>query len=80
MAAGLDLTNLPLQVYLLAEILKAVPVPSHVLFGLIRDANIQPRWNDTALPPGMCLYLCTVAFYQAPVTCQVSPGFLKAND
>lgn len=40
------------QVYLLAEVLKAAQVPSHVLFGFIRDANIQPRWNDMALPPG----------------------------
>ena len=43
----------PLQVYLLAEVLKAAPIPSHVLFQFIRDANIQPRWNDMALPPGM---------------------------
>jgi hypothetical protein len=41
------------QVYLLAEVLKAAPIPSHVLFQFIRDANIQPRWNDMALPPGM---------------------------
>ena len=47
-----DLTC-PLQVYLLAEVLKAAQVPSHVLFAFIRDTNIQPRWNDMALPPGM---------------------------
>ncbi|KAI4923892.1 hypothetical protein J4E85_008049 [Alternaria conjuncta] len=40
------------KVYLLAEVLKAAPIPSHVLFQFIRDANIQPRWNDMALPPG----------------------------
>ena len=45
--------TLPLQVYLLAEILKAHPISSHVLYGIIREANIQPRWNDMALPPGM---------------------------
>lgn len=50
------------KVYLLAEILKAAPIPSHVLFGLIRDANIQPRWNDTALPPGRSMRSCQIAF------------------
>ncbi|KAF2791463.1 hypothetical protein K505DRAFT_339550 [Melanomma pulvis-pyrius CBS 109.77] len=39
------------KVYLLAEILKAAPISSHVLFALIRDSNIHPRWNDIALPP-----------------------------
>ncbi|KAF2471334.1 uncharacterized protein BDR25DRAFT_313930 [Lindgomyces ingoldianus] len=38
------------KVYLLAEIIKAAPIPSHVLYGLIRDSNIQPKWNDIALP------------------------------
>ncbi|OAL55235.1 hypothetical protein IQ07DRAFT_160216 [Pyrenochaeta sp. DS3sAY3a] len=50
------------KVYLLAEILKAAPIPSHVLFGLIRDANVQPRWNDTALPPGRSIRSCQMAF------------------
>ncbi|KAF1844948.1 uncharacterized protein K460DRAFT_376498 [Cucurbitaria berberidis CBS 394.84] len=50
------------KVYLLAEILKAAPIPSHVLFGLIRDANIQPRWNDTALPPGRSIRSSQMAF------------------
>jgi hypothetical protein len=52
------------QVYLLAEILKAAPIPSHVLFGLIRDANIQPRWNDMALPPGK--HHSSYAHFQLP--------------
>ncbi|KAF2250494.1 hypothetical protein BU26DRAFT_264354 [Trematosphaeria pertusa] len=42
------------KVYLLAEVLKAAPVPSHVLFDLIRNSNIQPRWNEMALPQGKC--------------------------
>lgn len=41
------------QVYLLAEIIKT-SLPSHVLFGIIRDSNIQPKWNDIALPYGTC--------------------------
>lgn len=44
----------PQKVFLLAEILKAAPVPSHVLYNLIRDSNIQPRWNDILLPHGRC--------------------------
>lgn len=47
------LTTANVQVYLLAEILKAAPVPSHVLINFIKDNHIQPRWEDTALPPGM---------------------------
>jgi hypothetical protein len=43
------------KLYLLAEILKASPVPSHVLFNFIRESQIQPRWNDMALPPGTSL-------------------------
>ncbi|KAB2105248.1 hypothetical protein AG0111_0g7090 [Alternaria gaisen] len=60
------------KVYLLAEILKAAPIPSHVLFGIIRDANIQPRWNDMALPPGRSVRSSQIAFdslaatYSAP--------------
>jgi hypothetical protein len=41
------------QVYLLAEIVKS-SLPSHVLLGIIREYNIQPQWNDIALPHGMC--------------------------
>ncbi|KAF3000860.1 hypothetical protein E8E13_007395 [Curvularia kusanoi] len=39
------------KIYLLAEILKAAPVSSHVLYGFIRDYQVQVRWNDMALPP-----------------------------
>ena len=61
--AGLDCQTWPLllelivfscKLYLLAEILKAAPIPSHVLYGIIRDSNIQPKWNDIALPTGTC--------------------------
>ncbi|KAJ8118799.1 hypothetical protein OPT61_g298 [Boeremia exigua] len=38
------------KIYLLAEILKAAPVSSHVLYGFIRDYQVQVRWNDMALP------------------------------
>jgi hypothetical protein len=41
------------QIYLLAEILKAAPVSSHVLYSFIREYQVQVRWNDMALPPGM---------------------------
>lgn len=44
---------LRLQVELLAEILKAGPIPSHVLLGIIRDSGIQLRWQDIPLPHGM---------------------------
>ncbi|KAF2826527.1 hypothetical protein CC86DRAFT_31536 [Ophiobolus disseminans] len=60
------------KVYLLAEMLKAAPVPSHVLFNFIRDYQIQPRWNDMALPPGRSLRSSQVAYdnlggnYQRP--------------
>ncbi|KAF2855114.1 hypothetical protein T440DRAFT_204242 [Plenodomus tracheiphilus IPT5] len=50
------------KVYLLAEILKAAPIPSHVLFNIIRDNNIQPRWNDMALPPGRSMHSSHRAF------------------
>jgi len=46
------LITFPTQVYLLAEIIKAAPVSSNVLFGIIREAQIQPKWNDIALPQG----------------------------
>lgn len=41
------------KVYLLAEIIKS-SLPSHVLFNIIRDSQIQPKWNDIALPQGTC--------------------------
>lgn len=50
------------KVYLLAEVLKAAPIPSHVLFNIIRDNNIQPRWNDMALPPGRSMHSSQRAF------------------
>lgn len=50
------------KVYLLAEILKAAPIPSHVLFAIIRDSNIQPRWNDIALPLGRSVRSCQMAY------------------
>ena len=50
------------KVYLLAEILKAHPIPSHVLFGVIRDYNVQPRWSEMPLPQGRSLRSCQVAF------------------
>ncbi|KAF2182722.1 hypothetical protein K469DRAFT_218901 [Zopfia rhizophila CBS 207.26] len=67
------------KVYLLAEILKASPIPSHVLFGIIRDSQIQPRWNDIALPHGRSLRSCQMAFndmaatYSAPDYRQRAP-------
>ncbi|KAF2736826.1 hypothetical protein EJ04DRAFT_510731 [Polyplosphaeria fusca] len=40
------------KVYLLAEIIKGAQVPSHVVFSFLRELNLQPRWNETALPHG----------------------------
>ncbi|KAF2688818.1 hypothetical protein K458DRAFT_153126 [Lentithecium fluviatile CBS 122367] len=56
------------KVYLLAEILKASPVPTHVLYGLLRDYNVQPRWNDIALPHGRSLRSCQVAYSDITAT------------
>jgi hypothetical protein len=53
--------NTPHQIYLLAEMLKANPIPSHVLMGILRDHNVHPRWNDMALPPGMSTRPCALA-------------------
>jgi hypothetical protein len=39
--------------------IKAAQVPSHVLFNFIRESQIQPRWNDMALPPGKSCYTTT---------------------
>ncbi|KAF2633243.1 hypothetical protein BU25DRAFT_416497 [Macroventuria anomochaeta] len=50
------------KIYLLAEILKAAPVSSHVLYGFIRDYHVQVRWNDMALPPGRSLNSCQRAY------------------
>lgn len=51
---NLNQANLLNQIYLLAEILKAAPVSSHVLYSFIREYQVQVRWNDMALPPGIC--------------------------
>ncbi|KAH8726066.1 hypothetical protein GQ44DRAFT_198448 [Phaeosphaeriaceae sp. PMI808] len=56
------------KVYLLAEILKAAPIAPHVLLNVIRDAQIQPRWTDMALPPGRSLRSCQVAYDNLSVT------------
>ncbi|KAF1961278.1 hypothetical protein CC80DRAFT_577605 [Byssothecium circinans] len=57
------------KVYLLAEILKAAPIPSHVLYNLIRDSNIQqPRWNEMALPHGRSLRSCQMAYSEIAAT------------
>ncbi|EUC33467.1 hypothetical protein COCVIDRAFT_40473 [Bipolaris victoriae FI3] len=61
------------KVYLLAEVLKAAQVPSHLLFAFIRDANIQPRWNDMALPPGRSVRSSQMAFDTLAATYSV-PG------
>ncbi|KAF2640742.1 hypothetical protein P280DRAFT_326246 [Massarina eburnea CBS 473.64] len=57
------------KVYLLAEILKAAPISSHVLYNLIRDSNIQqPRWNEMALPHGRSLRSCQMAYNDITAT------------
>ncbi|KAL6707033.1 hypothetical protein ACN47E_004785 [Coniothyrium glycines] len=66
------------KVYLLAEILKAAPIPSHVLFGVIRDANIQPRWNDMALPPGRSMRSSLLAFDNIAAT-YAGPDYRRAQ-
>ncbi|KAJ4340359.1 hypothetical protein N0V87_002651 [Didymella glomerata] len=50
------------KIYLLAEILKAAPVSSHVLYSFIREYQVQVRWNDMALPPGRSLNSCQRAY------------------
>ncbi|KAH6642556.1 hypothetical protein C7974DRAFT_301266 [Boeremia exigua] len=50
------------KIYLLAEILKAAPVSSHVLYGFIRDYQVQVRWTDMALPSGRSLNSCQRAY------------------
>lgn len=56
------------KVYLLAEILKASPVSTHVLYGLLREHNVQPRWNDIALPHGRSLRSCQAAYNDIAAT------------
>ncbi|ORY01509.1 hypothetical protein BCR34DRAFT_627743 [Clohesyomyces aquaticus] len=56
------------KVYLLAEIIKAAPISSHVLLGLIRDYNIQPKWNDIALPRGRTMRSSQGAFQSMAAT------------
>ncbi|KAF1926863.1 uncharacterized protein M421DRAFT_102264 [Didymella exigua CBS 183.55] len=51
------------KIYLLAEILKAAPVSSHVLYSFIREYQVQVRWNDMALPPGRSLNSCQRAYH-----------------
>lgn len=65
------------KVYLLAEILKAAPVPSHVLLNLIRDANIQPRWNEMALPHGRSMRSCQVAYGELAATYATPPDYRR---
>ncbi|KAF2878368.1 hypothetical protein BDV95DRAFT_479804 [Massariosphaeria phaeospora] len=56
------------KVYLLAEIIKAAPVPAQVLYSIIRDSSIQPRWTDIALPQGRSLRSCQMAFHDLATT------------
>ncbi|KAI5367714.1 hypothetical protein Slin15195_G028460 [Septoria linicola] len=48
--------------YLLAEIIKAANPPPNVLFNVIQSSQLQPRWEDTPLPPGRSLNSCRYAF------------------
>ncbi|KAH7009312.1 hypothetical protein B0J12DRAFT_587282 [Macrophomina phaseolina] len=50
------------KVYLLAEIIKAAPVSSETLFHFIRNAGIQPKWAEIALPQGRSLRQSQIAF------------------
>ncbi|OAL01854.1 hypothetical protein IQ06DRAFT_368287 [Phaeosphaeriaceae sp. SRC1lsM3a] len=50
------------RVYLLSEVLKASPITSQALLSFLRQSQIEPRWTDTALPPGRSLRSCQVAF------------------
>ncbi|KAK7534013.1 uncharacterized protein J3D65DRAFT_467348 [Phyllosticta citribraziliensis] len=52
------------KVYLLAEIMKAAPVSSETLFQFIRNAGIQPKWAEIALPQGRSLRQCQMAFQE----------------
>jgi hypothetical protein len=55
------------KVYLLAEIIKTT-LPSHFLFSIIREHNIQPKWTETALPPGRSLRSCQMAYNELSAT------------
>lgn len=55
------------QNYLLAEIIKAANPPPQLLFNVLRDRSIQPRWEDIPLPPGECQMGSRKAFF-APYT------------
>ncbi|CAI6333869.1 unnamed protein product [Periconia digitata] len=65
------------KVYLLAEILKAAPVPPHVLYNIIRDANIQPRWNEMALPHGRSVRSCQMAYSDLVTTFTTPPEYRR---
>ncbi|CAK3809450.1 Hypothetical predicted protein [Lecanosticta acicola] len=69
--------------YLLAEIIKAANPPPSMLFNLLRDNTIQPRWEDIPLPPGRSLNSCRYAFLEMqrslslqPMTTPMVPGSL----
>ncbi|GAB7364980.1 hypothetical protein MBLNU230_g5763t1 [Neophaeotheca triangularis] len=48
--------------YLLAEIIKAAPVPPRRLLEVINQLQIQPKWDEMPLPPGRSLNACRAAF------------------
>ena len=41
------------QRHLLAEIVKASPVPTNVLLRIIQESHFEPRWIDIVPPHGM---------------------------
>ena len=45
--------NCVLQRFILAEALKYSSVDVGILVGLIKDAEIRPKWNRMALPKGI---------------------------
>ncbi|KAF2772257.1 hypothetical protein EJ03DRAFT_200362 [Teratosphaeria nubilosa] len=47
---------------LLAEIIKTSSPTPGVLFNVVAQQNIQPRWEDTPLPRGRSLNQCRAAF------------------
>ncbi|PVI03943.1 hypothetical protein DM02DRAFT_214262 [Periconia macrospinosa] len=65
------------KVYMLAEILKAHPVPSHVLYNFIRDAGIQPKWNEMALPHGRSVRSCQMAYGDLVTTYTTPPDYRR---
>ncbi|GIZ36992.1 hypothetical protein CKM354_000045600 [Cercospora kikuchii] len=60
--------------YLLAEIIKAANPPANVLFSVIQNVQLQPRWDETPLPPGRSLNSCRNAFEEMRRTLPVSVG------